>query len=323
MPQLRLAAGELEPHGLLDLTGVLDSTGGAVRSPGVVRLSGQFAGPTNRFPSLAAGGRFELASSVEMTSMGSMFSEAGGTWRLLPGAELRVESAGFTGAGAFLNEGRLVTGTTNAALSFDVPLTNSGVIAVQGGTMFFQRLLTQAAGQMRLEGGTLRIGTQSAGPARGILLHGGEFLGAGLVDGLSNWPFTNSAVLRPGLPIGQLTMDLLRYTQTTNGVLEIELGGRTPGTEHDQLVLTGDLRQLAGTLDVKLVNGFVPDIGDRFHIVNADWQRGIIGPNNLDDGEFTTVNFPALPAGRRWQIVYNRISAPANPGVELRVIAGP
>ncbi len=51
-------------------------------------------------------------------------------------------------------------------------------------------------------------------------------------------------------------------SQGSLGTLQIEIGGTTPG-EYDQLNITGDA-VLAGTLEVQLINGFTPTVGDVF-----------------------------------------------------------
>jgi hypothetical protein len=52
------------------------------------------------------------------------------------------------------------------------------------------------------------------------------------------------------------------------GRLIIELGGTTAGTEHDWLISAGSV-SLDCTLEVRLVNGFVPEMGQRFTIIRA------------------------------------------------------
>src|SRR5690606_16885246 len=66
------------------------------------------------------------------------------------------------------------------------------------------------------------------------------------------------------------------YTQTSTGVLEIEVGGLTPGTQHDRLDVVPDPNQpgsgvatLAGGLRVPLINGYVPPVGSEITFLNA------------------------------------------------------
>jgi hypothetical protein len=70
--------------------------------------------------------------------------------------------------------------------------------------------------------------------------------------------------------------------------LVIELGGITPGMQHDQLVVSGTLA-LGGSLDVSLIDGFSPVVGQEFNIL--DW--GSLA------GTFSVLNLPTL-AGLTW-----------------------
>jgi len=73
--------------------------------------------------------------------------------------------------------------------------------------------------------------------------------------------------------------------------LEIEIGGLTPGTEHDQLNSI-DTVNLDGILDVfalDLGNSYVPTAGDRFDIIES---------TSAISGTFFDENFPGLLGGR-------------------------
>jgi len=78
---------------------------------------------------------------------------------------------------------------------------------------------------------------------------------------------------------------------TNNSSLLIELGGTQPGTGYDQVLDSGTLTLLGGTLDVVLYNGFVPAYGDTFEIL----KYGVLS------GDFGTIHLPALGAGLAWQ----------------------
>ena len=89
--------------------------------------------------------------------------------------------------------------------------------------------------------------------------------------------------LSPGASPAAILLDgNVRLYSTTR--LKIELGGTTAGTQYDQVNVTGNLT-LDGTLQVLLINGFVPHVGDIFHILN--W--GTLS------GSFTALQFPAIP----------------------------
>ncbi len=62
------------------------------------------------------------------------------------------------------------------------------------------------------------------------------------------------------------------YTQTSAGVLEIDLGGLAPGT-FDRLVVNGDAT-LAGAISVRLHGGFAPVPGSTFGVVSYASKTG-------------------------------------------------
>ncbi len=70
--------------------------------------------------------------------------------------------------------------------------------------------------------------------------------------------------------------------------LILELGGTSPGSGYDQLDISG-LATLNGTLDLELLDGYTPAIGDSYDILN--------GPTT---GRFAQINTPALPNGEQW-----------------------
>ncbi len=57
----------------------------------------------------------------------------------------------------------------------------------------------------------------------------------------------------------------------------IWIGGLTPCTEHDRWAATGTLDLNSTTLEVVLINGFVPAAGDRFDIFNWGSLTGTFG----------------------------------------------
>lgn len=96
------------------------------------------------------------------------------------------------------------------------------------------------------------------------------------------------------------------YTLESGALLEIEIAGfGQPGIAFDRYDISG-FADLRGTLDVKLLDGYVPVLGDSFAIVNG--QVGL-------STEFATTNLPALPVGLSWQL------NPSGTTVSLDVVA--
>ncbi len=143
-----------------------------------------------------------------------------------------------------------------------------------------------------------------------IVLQGGEiiasafnissgetFSGTGTIE--SN--VTNAGTVSPGNSAGGITVQG-DYTQESTGVLEIQLGGTTAGTGYDQLTVTGTVT-MGGTLNVSLINNFVPQVGDSFTIL----------PYSTHSGEFSALN---LPEEYRWDYEYT------SSGLILTVLEG-
>jgi hypothetical protein len=96
----------------------------------------------------------------------------------------------------------------------------------------------------------------------------------------------------PGFSPAAVTLGSVAYSSTSHTV--VELGGTTPGSEHDQLNHTGQAL-LDGTLKIELINGFIPQVGDSFIILTA--ENGIVGA-------FSGVELPAAPSGTGWHVAY-------------------
>jgi hypothetical protein len=136
--------------------------------------------------------------------------------------------------------------------------------------------------------GDLRINNElntEGGTVSGL---SGSISGSGSVKGdLHN----DGATLSPGNSPGVFTVTG-DYRQGANGRLSIEIGGVKLGDEHDLLGVTGTIK-LAGMLEVTLIDGFTPRIGDTFEVLDF----------GLLEGSFEAVQLPVLPAGLAWNDV--------------------
>lgn len=135
---------------------------------------------------------------------------------------------------------------------------NAGQIIVGGGNLTLTQSGTGASftnkGTIRIDPGrTLQI-------TNGIVTNaaGGVLTGTGTV-GLTGTSLTNAGSIRPGNPVGALTI-AGSLSQTTTGVIDLDIGGLAAGTQHDRLVVAG-AAALGGTLKVGLTNGFHPEAG--------------------------------------------------------------
>jgi autotransporter-associated beta strand protein len=114
--------------------------------------------------------------------------------------------------------------------------------------------------------------------------------GAG-VYGLVN--VNGGGVFAPGNSPGIATAASVVFDNTSvassGPVLMMELAGTSPGTQYDQLHVTGKL-SLGGTLTVSLLSNFTPALGKSFDLL--DWGTLV--------GTFSSVQLPALQGGLIW-----------------------
>lgn len=100
----------------------------------------------------------------------------------------------------------------------------------------------------------------------------------------------------PGKSAGILTIDG-SVVMTNTATLNIELGGTTPGTGYDRLVVTGNAT-LDGTLRATLIDAFTPTNGDAFAVLTYGSRSN----------EFAGLDLPILDADQRWDVSYGSTS---------------
>ncbi len=168
----------------------------------------------------------------------------------------------------------------------------------------------EAGGEIALDGGTL--------DTQFLDIRGGTLSGEGLVR-TGSGPIEGQVealqgTIAPGDGVGRLTIEG-RFSLGDGGVLEIEIDGLLPGTEHDQLVVDGPAA-LAGTLLVTLdENKYQPATGDVFELITYDEEGG----------QFDTLD---LPSDHQWVVSYDAdavrliVSEPGDFNGDGRVDAG-
>lgn len=164
------------------------------------------------------------------------------------------------GNGASMN----VNGGSHAAINALPGFLNTGTVTIsQGGTLFSPLTYTQTNGQTTVDG-TLRIG------GRGIInFAGGSVYGNdGAIEGttISNASFN---IGDAPMTVGQFSI-VGNYTQGANGSLTFDIASLS---QYDQLNVSGRA-QLNGLMTVNLLNGYIPQVGNPFDIMNFASESG-------------------------------------------------
>jgi hypothetical protein len=85
----------------------------------------------------------------------------------------------------------------------------------------------------------------------------------------------NAGRIDPGTSPGLLTLTG-SIRQAPTGTVDVEIGGLGAGSDFDQLRISG-AAALDGTLNLSLVGGFVPNIGESFDVVTFVSRMGVFG----------------------------------------------
>ena len=288
---LTLVGGTVQGPSPITVTGTLTwPQSASFYGPGVVNSNGtMIVGPGGGqkelyLRDLKIGGLATFDGGIAVKGGSVVNNLVGGTM------DLRIDGTVLSGRYETLNNSGTIVKTLGAGTTHIAPTTtNTGLIEIQVGTLEFADL-DQNSGQILLNGGNLAMYLISN--PQPLSLTGGTLSGSGMITGVVN---NTGGSLEPGYSAGTLTMSH-NYTQTAPGQLVTELGGLAPGTEYDQLILTGSAAAtFGGTLRVELINGFVPEIGDTFDVVVAPSSSGM----------FDTVDVVGLPADRGMRVVDN------------------
>ncbi|MEX2172271.1 MAG: hypothetical protein WD851_23325 [Pirellulales bacterium] len=242
-------------------SGTLDVTGGGKVSSGVGRVG-------------SSGG---TVCTVNVDGPGSTWTIDG---ILSVGVSAGAGTLNITGGGKVSNGDARVgapTGTIDT-VTVDGPgstWTTSGDL-----TIGFAQIQVSGGASVAVSGGILLI--ESLGRVAGDSLISGVVVNGGRVE-----PGLNPGATT-GVTTGTLDIDGI-YIQSSTGILQIRLGGGTPGTGYDQLQVNGVVA-LAGGLTVLPANTFEPSVGDAFDIL--DWDSL--------SGTFDTLQLPMLTDGLNW-----------------------
>jgi YVTN family beta-propeller protein len=217
------------------------------------------------------------SSTVLNAPTGSAMLTGGGAVMMTNGANM------ITGA-SLLNAGNIIL--DSSAFNITSYMQNAGL---------FQVTSTGSASTVTfsLNGGTAQVdGTLIASSSLSVT-GAGTLSGTGLIAANVSMAGITQAgdIPNPGiLAIGINGSG--SYTQSSAGAYDVVIGGLTAGTQYSQL--NTSTASLGGTLNVTLINNFVPAAGNQFVILTAGTLSG----------QFVTTNLPALPPNLSWSVNY-------------------
>jgi len=218
----------------------------------------------------------------------------------LTGASAKVTDS-VTGNNAYTN---LATNLNRGVISLQggqslttvTNYSNKGTTIVGTGSSFTVKAYTQAGSSSTIDG--------TVNAPSGFNNNSGSLFGAGTIVAA----VTSKAMLTTGDSSQKPAKFTVTgtYTQTSTGTLNVSISGTTVGTQYGQLAVSNGAA-LAGTLTLKLINSFIPSIGDVYTILTG----------SAVSGTFATVNGLSINSSEHFQVNYNPAS------VTLTVVPGP
>jgi T5SS/PEP-CTERM-associated repeat protein/autotransporter-associated beta strand protein len=254
---------------------------------GVVNVVGRHSSGS---PSLLHAGYLELGGGGFGNGTGEVTASQGGR---IEAGNVAVASAGGAGTLTVTDEGSMLVQIGASNVTVGSPAGGTGVINIVNNghvTTGAGAINVNATGQINLDSGGV---LDAHGP---INMNGGQFnfLGGTLhVNAFNGNLLNEGGTLAPGHSAGATAISG-NYTQRDDATLEIEIGGVLTG-QWDTLAIGGNA-SLNGALEVKLLDGFEPVLGNSFTILTTD--AGNVG------GPFDELILP-LVNGVGFDIVYN------------------
>jgi hypothetical protein len=188
----------------------------------------------------------------------------------------------------------------NSVMRFDGDLENGSQINFSGPSDVFGEVNNIAAASP-LPGGQIIISGNSNVAFHDHVTNNGQLFRVsagstatffGPVSGAGAFTGTGAKLFEggysPGNSPANVSLDGTVQFAPSN-TLKIELGGTTSGTQYDKVSINGTLA-LGGILQVALINGFVPALGNSFDVL--DW--------GTRTGAFSGVQLPALSSTLAW-----------------------
>lgn len=253
----------------LNGSGVLAITNGSALGTGSVSISN--------------GSELDLSNDITLSrdiSFRGAGANSNGALRSVSGNNTYSGTATLQATGTWINvdAGQLTLSgdLTDNSNGFTTEKYGSGLLLVTGN-------LT-SVGQLHAVEGEVRIDGSYTGA---VILAGGNISGTGTPGSIDHFDGDLGAV-DPGTGAGTVgTLTTTNgYAVRTNATTHIDIGGTTAGSTYDQIIaVPGGVILTGSNIEVSLVGGFVPAIGDVFTIIDDQAGDTITGTfNGLNEG---------------------------------------
>jgi hypothetical protein len=291
VPTMGMIGGTYYGTGTLTVTGFLAMYGGSMCT---VYTSGSCGTPSTNAVTIANGGigiagysylagrtlnnagtaTYSNNYYLELSNGAIVNNPAKAVWDVSNGGSLYSDGTGvFNNTGTFQSSG-------SGSSSIQTVFNNTGSVQTSS-VISFSGTFTQTGGSTILNAGTISFSAAT--------FQKGTFSGSGTGSG----PVTNaSAILAPGnsTTIGTINLSSgSSYTQNTKAAYDIKIGGTSTG-KYDQVNISGTAA-LGGALNVTIINGYKPKVGDSVTAMTFTSSTG---------------HFAAVTKG--WEPVYNSTS---------------
>lgn len=171
----------------------------------------------------------------------------------------------------------IIDGTTAQVGASALDISVGRVTVEKGGKLIVPDLRIASEGVLDFAA-TTEIGVLGNLDCEGLIQGSGTFLKT--IDAGQS-----GCTIAPGASPGIMTIS----GNYANPILDIELGGLTPGSEHDQLAVTGVVI-LDGTLRVRMAGAYLAGVGDTYTIVTGSSITGAFADIELPTGMTADIN---------------------------------
>jgi len=344
-----LSAGRITGSGEVVVNGPFAFRGGNMTGTGRTRANGPITLGDDGASSVLDGWTLESAGTTTWNVANpnpfilAVHVENGAVWNNLPGSlfDARVDALFFGNdagqePGVFNNAGTLRKSAGTGTTSMDLSVINTGTVEVQVGTL----QLETAVGESTTSTGAFTVAANATLAFAGehTLTETSTVTGDGNVVLFGPTTINGLYDVRGGSRFAGLRIDVYAfdstpadlgaavtlssgevqiagdYVQTASETLNVAVGRFGSHDFGGSLTATGQA-QLAGTLNLSLVDGYTPSVGHSFTILSYGSRVG----------QFATVNGQDLGGGRQLAVSYNAndLTVTVVAGSPLRARGGP